>query len=66
MLGKIHKTSIGIWRWVVWQLWIYKETQVVMEKEELFGEELDQIIDLYPPSTYVLVVEDEEHVFWSL
>jgi hypothetical protein len=37
-----------------------------MEKEELFVEELDRIIDLYPPSTYVLVVEDEEHVFWLL
>lgn len=34
--------------------------QVVMEKEELFGEELDQIIDLYPLGTSVQVVEDEE------
>jgi hypothetical protein len=37
-----------------------------MEKEDLFGEELDQIIDLYPPSIYVLVVEDEKPIFWSL
>jgi ATP-dependent Zn protease len=37
-----------------------KAVYVVMEKEELFGEELDQIIDLYPLGTSVQVVEDEE------
>ena len=37
-----------------------KSVYVVMEREELFGEEIEQILELYPAGTPLQVVEDEE------
>lgn len=39
---------------------IWEFVQVVMDREELLGEELDLILDKYPAGTPVHLVEDEE------